>query len=297
MLIGIETIILKERPDYVMVYGDTNSTLAGALAAQKLHINVIHVEAGLRSFNMQMPEETNRILTDRISSLLFCPTEQAVSNLKTEGFENFDCQIFLSGDVMLDCALYYAGKTTKLSPLLKNMDLKSQEFLLCTIHRAENTDDQDNLKQIIRALNNLSRKYRIILPLHPRTKKIIESKKFSLSFDPIEPVGYLEMLHLIQHSQLVITDSGGLQKEAYFFGKFCVTLRDQTEWIEFVNADVNVLTGADSSKIIDSVELFSNKVFPPKSSLYGDGNAAERICEIILKEDKRKTPSAFFSLK
>ena len=283
MLIGIEKIILEEKPDYVLVYGDTNSTLAGALAAQKLHIMVIHVEAGLRSFNMQMPEETNRILTDRISDLLFCPTEQAVSNLKSEGYGNFDCKIYLSGDVMYDCALYFANKSVSKSILSNGQKLNPQKSLLCTIHRAENTDVPANLNQIIMALNTLSRDYQIVLPLHPRTKQILKSTNQALDFTPIEPVGYLEMLNLIKNSFLVLTDSGGLQKEAYFFNKFCITLRNQTEWTELVDAGVNALAEAESQKIIDLVKLFSNKVFSAKTGLYGDGKAAEKICREILK--------------
>ena len=285
MLEEIEKVLLTEKPDYVMVYGDTNSTLAGALAAQKLHIKVIHVEAGLRSYEMSMPEEVNRILTDRISSLLFCPTKQAINNLKREGYNNFNCKIVLSGDVMFDNALHYAEKGKKLSPLLKAMDVKNRKYLLCTIHRAENTDNQDNLRQIIQALNTLSKEYSIILPLHPRTKKILEARKINTEFKTVDPLGYLDMIKLIQHSVMVLTDSGGLQKEAYFFNKFCVTLRDQTEWVELVDNGVNVLTGADNAKIIEAVRHFSGMPFPGKEGLYGDGGAAGRICrELTLKK-------------
>jgi len=283
MLIEIEKVILKEKPDFVMVYGDTNSTLAGALAAKKMNIRVIHVEAGLRSYDMSMPEEINRILTDRISDLLFCPTEQAVRNLKAEGFDKFDGKIFLTGDIMLDGALYFADKASVQSDILERMKLEDNKYLLCTIHRAENTDDENNLRQIINALNELSREIRIVLPLHPRTKKIIELKKINLSFEPISPAGYLDMLNLIRHSKMILTDSGGLQKEAYFFGKFCVTLRDRTEWTELVSAGTNILSGANASKIIEAVNLLSAKIFPLKTDLYGDGKAAERICKVILE--------------
>ena len=282
MLEEIEKIILIENPDFVLVYGDTNSTLAGALAAQKLHIKVIHVEAGLRSYNMQMPEEVNRILTDRISSLLFCPTSQSVNNLKAEGFESFDCRIFLSGDVMLDNAIHFSGVAAKHSGLLDELQIESGKYLLCTIHRAENTDNPRNLDQIIEALNTLSLDQKLIVPLHPRTKKILESENKEIHFKTIDPVGYLEMIYLTEHSKMVLTDSGGLQKEACFFNKFCVTMREQTEWIELVKNDVNILTGADSKKILEAVKIFAGRKFPEIKNLYGNGNASAKICSSIL---------------
>jgi UDP-GlcNAc3NAcA epimerase len=282
MLAGIENVLLDEKPDYVLVYGDTNSTIAGALAARKLHIAVIHVEAGLRSYNMLMPEEINRILTDRISNLLFCPTEKAVMNLKEEGFNHFDCSIFLSGDVMQDSALFYGEKASKQSSIIKDLAIEGMTYLLCTIHRAENTDDENNLNQIIHALNTLSKDYRIVLPLHPRTKKIVVQRGIKLNFTPIDPVGYLDMINLIQHSRLILTDSGGLQKEAYFFDKYCITLREQTEWTELVDNHVNFLTGADSEKIIESERKISGKLFPEKINLYGNGMASRSICNAIL---------------
>lgn len=288
MLIEIEKVILKENPDFVIVYGDTNTTLAGALSAKKLHVRVIHIEAGLRSYNMDMPEEINRIITDRISDLLFCPTEQAVRNLKNEGFEKFNCKICQSGDVMLDSALYFAQKASVRSDILQKLELENIKYLLCTIHRAENTDDEDKLLQIINALNQLSHEYRIILPLHPRTRKIIEAKNINLSFDPILPAGYFDMLNLIRNSHMVLTDSGGLQKEAYFFNKFCVTLRDQTEWVELTDNNVNILTGADEMKILNAVRKLSDKPFPGKMQLYGDGKAAEKICKIIIDHSSEK---------
>ena len=283
MLQEIEKLLLLEKPEYVLVYGDTNSTLAGALAAQKLHIKVIHVEAGLRSFNMQMPEETNRILTDRISSLLFCPTQQAVTNLYNEGFKNFDCQIFLSGDVMLDNAIYFGNVASEKSTLLADHNLTKDKYLLATIHRAENTDNPVNLDQIILALNTLSNKYQVIVPLHPRTKKILESRNQTLNFITIAPVGYIDMLNLIKNSQFILTDSGGLQKEAYFFNKFCITMRDQTEWVELTHNGLNMLTGADSGKIIEAVKRIEGKDFPFASGLYGNGHAASAICKGILE--------------
>lgn len=213
MLIQIEKILFDEKPDYVLVYGDTNSTLAGALAAKKLYINLIHVEAGLRSFNMRMPEEINRILTDRISDLLFCPTDNAVQNLLNEGFQNFACTIINSGDVMLDLVIYFQ-KTNK---DLKNPYLSMKDFILCTIHREENTQNSDRLISILNGLNRLSREIEIILPLHPRTRKIINDLNLKINFKTIEPVGYFKMMNLLQKCKLVITDSGGLQKEAFFF--------------------------------------------------------------------------------
>jgi UDP-GlcNAc3NAcA epimerase len=281
MLKDTEKLLIDEKPDFVLVYGDTNSTLAGALAAQKLHIKVIHVEAGLRSYNMQMPEEVNRILTDRISSLLFCPTQQAVNNLKNEGFDKFDCKIFLSGDVMLDNALYFSGNSDKQSGLVSELGLNSGKFLLCTIHRAENTDNPDNLNQIIMALNKLCKDYQVIVPLHPRTRKILEGNNEVINFMCIEPVGYLDMLNLIKHSKLVLTDSGGLQKEAYFFKKYCVTMRDQTEWVELTQNGVNTLTGADSAIIVEAVKFFESKEFPVVNNLYGTGVASAEICKAI----------------
>jgi UDP-GlcNAc3NAcA epimerase len=283
MLIGIEEVIQKEKPDFILVYGDTNSTLAGALAAKKLHIKVIHIEAGLRSFDLGMPEEINRILTDRISDLLFCPTTQAVSNLREEGIDKYPCSVILSGDVMYDSALYFSQKAEKQSDILRNLNIEREKYLLCTVHRAENTDDADNLREIISALNSLNRNYRIILPLHPRTRKIIESGKISLSFEPVPPAGYFDMLKLLRHSGMVLTDSGGLQKEAFFFDKFCVTLREQTEWVELVESGVNILAGADSSRILDAVASFSARSFPQKSDFYGDGRAGRKICEEIRK--------------
>ena len=282
MLTEIEKVLLIEKPDFVLVYGDTNSTLAGSLAAQKLNIKVIHVEAGLRSFNMEMPEEVNRILTDRISTLLFCPTPQAVDNLHAEGFKNFPCKIFLSGDVMQDSAIYFSSIASKQSNLVKDLQLETGKTLLCTIHRQENTDNTANLNQIITALNTLSKDYQVIVPLHPRTRKILEAGSHQLNFQPIEPLGYLDMVNLIQNSRMVLTDSGGLQKEAYFFKKFCVTMRDQTEWTELVTNGLNILAGADSEKIVEAVHFFSGKEFPAVSGLYGDGRASAEICKAIL---------------
>ena len=247
MLEKIEAVLLQEKPDWVLVYGDTNSTIAGALAAKKLHIKVAHVEAGLRSFNMDMPEEINRILTDRISDILFCPTETAVNNLKKEGYENINCRIVRNGDVMQDAALFYAGRAER-----PKADIP-EDFVLCSVHRAENTDDPERLRNIFSALEEISKTCRVVLPLHPRTK----GKLSAIGYDTnnshilfIEPVGYLEMVWMLKHCRLVMTDSGGLQKEAYFFDKYCITLRDETEWVELVKYGYNFLAGDDKGKSI-----------------------------------------------
>jgi UDP-GlcNAc3NAcA epimerase len=282
MLKGIEQILLSEKPDFVLVYGDTNSTLAGALAAQKLHIKIIHVEAGLRSFNMNMPEEVNRILTDRISSLLFCPTASAVENLKSEGFDKFGNKIFLSGDVMLDNALWFSEIAEKKILLPENLNPGKKPYLLCTFHRQENTDVPKNILGIVNALNSLSGEFQIVLPLHPRTRKILENSDLKLAFNPIEPVGYLEMISLIRNSEMILTDSGGLQKESFFFGKYCITLRNETEWTELTDNQVNFITGADSDKICKTVRSLSGKSFPVIKGLYGNGKAAAFICNEIL---------------
>lgn len=280
MLESIEKVLVKEKPALVLVYGDTNSTLAGALAAKKLHVKIAHVEAGLRSFNMQMPEEINRILTDRISNLLFCPTDAAVKNLNQEGFCNFDCRIVKSGDIMKDAALYYSGQSQKKSTVLEKYDLN--KFILCTLHRQENTDNISRLSDIIDALNELSNENQIILPLHPRTKEILRKNKLKLYVKIIEPLGYFDMLQLLKHCQLVMTDSGGLQKEAFFFRKNCVTMRDQTEWRELVENNLNIIAGADKQRIIDGVDKMLHQKSDFDIDLFGNGKAAEVIFEHIV---------------
>jgi len=266
MLSGIEEILIQEKPDYLLVYGDTNSTIAGALAAAKLHIRVIHVEAGLRSFNMQMPEEINRIVTDRISKILYCPTQTAVDNLEKEGFRNFDCDIVLLGDIMLDAALFYKSKADKNSKMLERLELKPDNFMLGTIHRAENTDNPERLENIVNALNEINQNIQVIVPLHPRTLKIIANSNLKIEFTVIEPVGYFDMLQLISNCKLVLTDRGGLQKEAYFFNKFCITLRDETEWVELVTNGYNFIVGADMEKIITKSSELLNCTFQKQRS-------------------------------
>lgn len=279
MIEKIEKILIEHKAERVMVYGDTNSTLAGSIAASKLHIKIAHVESGLRSFNMKMPEEINRILTDRISSMLFCPTQTAIDNLKNEGVENWDAKVVLSGDVMLDGAIFYKKYAKKPDLLDLNND-----FILCTIHRAENTDDENRMIEIFQALEEIGKEKQIILPLHPRTKKIISDLKISIkNLTLIEPVGYLEMVWFLENCQLVITDSGGLQKEAYFFGKPCITLRDETEWVELVDNGFNALVGADKNKILYAYQnQLISSINNSKLNLYGDANASKIIVDNLL---------------
>lgn len=280
MIEKIEEILVKEKPDLVMVYGDTNSTLAGAISASKLNIKVAHIEAGLRSFNMEMPEEVNRILTDRISSILLCPTKTAVDNLKNEGVENWrtNNEVFLVGDVMQDGALFYKDLAQKPPNLAV-----SNKFLLCTIHRAENTVDLTRLGQIVSALNKIALTNAVIIPVHPRTKKILQAGDYDTdNLTVIDPVGYLNMVWLIDHCELVITDSGGLQKEAFFFNKPCITMRDETEWVELVERNCNILVGADTDKILEAYHFHKfSKDF--NADLYGAGEASGRIVKNLLE--------------
>jgi UDP-GlcNAc3NAcA epimerase len=283
MLEGIESLILERKPDVVLVYGDTNSTLAGALAASKLHVPVAHVEAGLRSFMMSMPEEQNRRLTDHLSTWLFCPTQTAVDNLSHEGITGCtnasqptsdNRRVSMTGDIMYDASLYYREKACT--------QTMEKDFFLLTLHRAENTDDPKRLSAIFSALNKLS-EYRFIFPIHPRTRKNIEEKNIKLAghIKLIEPVGYFKMLALESSCSVILTDSGGVQKEAYFFKKPCITLRDSTEWVELVNSGWNTLVGADTEKIIFTI---NNLQIPAEyPAFYGDGNCAKKICETFIK--------------
>lgn len=282
MLEKIEAVLIQEKPDYALVYGDTNSTLAGALAAVKLHIPVAHIEAGLRSFEMKMPEEINRILTDRISSVLFCPTTTAIKNLQQEGFDHFNCEVVLSGDVMYDAVRYYQSKIDMHATILQKENLQNIPFILVTLHRAENTNDPQRLKEICEALNEIAQKVKIVLPLHPRTKAFLASHNIHLEASLIEPVGYFDMLALLQHCKMVMTDSGGLQKEAYFFEKFCITLRDQTEWVELVETGANALAGADKKIILNLFNKHYTKSIRLKEGLYGDGHAAALIAKYFV---------------
>lgn len=279
MLEKIEEVLIQEKPDWVIVYGDTNSTLAGALAAKKLHFKVAHVEAGLRSFNMNMPEEINRILTDRISDILFCPTDNATENLNNEGYENINCRIVKNGDVMQDAALFYESKAQK-----PTFDIP-ENFILATIHRAENTDDISRLTDIFEAFEELTKTISVVLPLHPRTKQKLTTLNYNLSESSIyfiEPVGYLEIVYLLKNCCLVMTDSGGLQKEAYFFKKPCITLREETEWVELVENGFNILTGSDKNKINNAFTQLLNKEISFDIDLYGNGKACKRIVKELL---------------
>ena len=283
MMSEIEKIVLNESPDCILVYGDTNSTLAGALVASKLNIKLAHVEAGLRSFNNNMPEEINRIITDRISDILFCPTENSLKNLQKEGFGNFEGKkIIKTGDIMLDASIFYAERGIKKK---KQLD---EEFILCTFHRAENTDNDKNLLTILKAINEIGKRIKIIFPIHPRTKSKIEAinNNYKLKYsnvDFFEPLGYIDMISHIKNCKYVITDSGGLQKEAFFMKKMCLTLRNQTEWIELVEGGYNYLCEIDSDKILEanSKILTISKSF--EENYYGNGNTGNQIINELKK--------------
>ncbi|MGC6422217.1 MAG: non-hydrolyzing UDP-N-acetylglucosamine 2-epimerase [Flavobacteriaceae bacterium] len=276
MIEKIEPILFQEKPDWIILYGDTNSTLAGAIAASKLNIKIAHIEAGLRSFNLQMPEEINRILADRVSNLLFCPTQVAVDNLKKEGFNNYDAQVVLVGDIMYEGSLFYS-KLKKRPP-----SVSTNSFVLATLHRAENTNNKDKLQKILRGLDVLGQSKDVVIPLHPRTKTKME--EFHLGYhniDFIEPVSYLEMNWLLEKSEFVLTDSGGLQKEAYFFKKPCITLRNETEWKELVDNSVNLLVGDDDQKIIDASDLSWLDDSGFEKLLYGNGETSKKIIKYL----------------
>jgi len=315
MLKRIEEVLLKEKPDLVVVYGDTNSTLAGALAAAKLHIPVAHVEAGLRSYNKKMPEEINRVLTDHVSTFLFCPTETAVENLRREGFTNIlnDGELISYpanpyhvppaplvinvGDVMYDAALMYLELAEEKSKILDEIGLKPKEYALATIHRAENTDDPKRLKAIFQGLATIAQEgLPVLVPLHPRTRRTLSRLSAPsplCSSAPllkiIGPVSYLDMLVLEKNARVILTDSGGVQKEAFFFQVPCVTLREETEWVETVEAGWNVLVGCDPDRIRQTASLpHSSAPLPPCTTgswPYGDGRAAERIVALMVEQD------------
>lgn len=282
MLEGIEEVLEKEKPQLVLVYGDTNSTIAAALAARKLNIRIAHVEAGLRSFDMTMPEEINRILTDRISDFLFCPTDVAVANLHREGFGHFDAAIVKSGDVMQDAVNYYALASGGKSSVIEDNAL--DRFILCTLHRQENTDDPERLREIVDGLNTIHEGIQVLIPLHPRTRKVLARGDIRLNATVIEPASYFDMMQLLQHCELVMTDSGGLQKEAYFFGKHCVTLRDQTEWTELIDHGVNMLVGASRDRMVEAVSMMSRRKSDFQVDLYGEGQACRRIVKALREQ-------------
>lgn len=282
MLGSIEQVLIQEKPDWVLVYGDTNSTLAGALAAAKLNIPVAHVEAGLRSFNMRMPEEINRIVADRISSLLLCPTGLAVENLRQEGVSK---GVYFSGDVMYDVALQFAEIAEKKSSILTRLNLLNKPYILATCHRAENTNDSQRLKGVLTALNLMAKTKHVVFPIHPRTKQMISRYGFNDYLEKlivIEPVSYFDMIILEKNSNLIVTDSGGIQKEAFFFRIPCITIRDETEWIETVNAGWNEVAGTSVEKITQSFERIH--VRKPKDCMpFGNGQAALSVINEILR--------------
>ncbi len=280
MLEEIEKIIFRETPDMALVYGDTNSTLAGALAAVKTHIPIAHVEAGLRSFDKKMPEEINRVVTDRVSDILLCPTEAAVKNLEAEGIT---AGVKKVGDVMYDASLFYRDTARNHSRILDEFGLVEKEFILATIHRAENTDNEPKLARIVAGLAEISEKTPVVLPMHPRTSKMLEQFGLKSSMGKITvipPVSYLDMIRLEQTSRLIVTDSGGVQKEAYFFRVPCVTVRDRTEWIETIDSGWNSLTSPEG--IIGAVEVALQSNIDSPTELYGDGAAAGKIVDIIM---------------
>ena len=277
MLKRTEEVLIKEKPDLVLVFGDTNTTLAGALAASKLHTKVGHVEAGLRSFDRRMPEETNRVLTDHCSDLLFCPTETAVDNLKREGIEK---GVYLTGDVMVDALKENIEIAEKKSMILDELSLKPKDYYLATLHRAENTDDLKRLKNIVDAFCEIGN---LIFPCHPRTEKFLREfnlwDKVTKKIKIIKPVGYLDMLMLEKNAKKILTDSGGVQKEAYVLKAPCITLRENTEWVETVEDGWNILVGADKDKIIKMASDF--KPEGEQRNVFGDGKASEEIVNII----------------
>ncbi len=295
MLERVETVLEKEKPEMVIVYGDTNSTLAGALAAAKLNIPVSHVEAGLRSYNQAMPEEINRLLTDHLSTFLFCPTDQAVRNLLKEGIKNREGRIVKNvGDVMYDSILFYSKIAEKKSTILHTLNLvnprsaiRVPKYYLATLHRAENTDDPKRLKSILTALNAIGRNTPTVLPLHPRTKKMMKVYHLFPGFKNIkfiEPISYFDMLKLEKNAKAILTDSGGIQKEAYWLRVPCFTLREKTEWVETIKSGWNVLTGTEMKRILREVgRLEKRRRYPEGNKIFGDGKAGEKIIQTIIR--------------
>lgn len=283
MLIKIEELIIQQKPDWVLVYGDTNSTLAGALAASKLNVPCAHVEAGLRSDNRRMPEEINRILTDHASDLLFAPTSAAYQRLMKEGIpEN---KIIRTGDVMLDAAIYFRKKAKSKSSIVKGLELDGEKFALCTLHRAENVDSEKRLRWMVAQLNEVSKDFRIILPVHPRLRARLDTLQLTNSLSDkiklIDPVGFLDILCLQMASTIIITDSGGMQKEAFFQKKPCVTVRTETEWVELLAAGHNRLAIPEQDSILQKVHDAMNASLDWSINLYGDGNTSYIIAEAL----------------
>jgi UDP-GlcNAc3NAcA epimerase len=302
MITGIEEVLLKEQPDFLVLYGDTNSTLAGAIAASKLHIPIVHIEAGLRSFNKSMPEEINRIMCDHASTLLFSPTLSGIHNLEKEGFKMDNASpftidnpgVFHSGDVMYDNSLFFAGLSDEQSKIIGDLGLNDKPFILSTIHRDNNTDQPERLNGIFEALYQISirKDIDIVLPLHPRTAKLLKQ-----NLDPglysniihhskihlIAPVSFLDMIALEKNAVLVMTDSGGVQKEAFYFEKPCIIMRPETEWVEIVEHGAGMICDADTERILEAVMHFLGKAQPSFPKIFGDGKAAWFICEQLLK--------------
>jgi UDP-N-acetylglucosamine 2-epimerase len=275
MIIEISKIILKEKPNLVMVYGDTNSTLAGAIATNKANVKLVHIEAGLRSFDKSIPEEVNRILVSHCSDLLLCPTKVAVKNLENEGVKS---KIFNIGDVMYDTILEFEKKGK--IEILEKLQIKPKNYILATVHRQSNTDKKENLKEILKAFKGSEEK--IVFPIHPRTKKSLKKHNLSVQHQnilTIDPVSYLEMIVLQKNAKKIITDSGGIQKEAFFLGTPCITLRENTEWTETVENGWNILVGTDKEKILNAIKNFNPA--QERKNHYGDGKAAEKICKIL----------------
>jgi len=286
MLEAIEGVLFKEKPDWVLIYGDTNSTLGGALAAVKLHNPVAHIEAGLRSFNRRMPEEVNRVLTDHASDILFAPTQTAVENLRREGIS--EEQIQLVGDVMYDAALYYGKKAERQSQILNRLELKPREYILATTHRAENTDDPQRLRAIFEGFAEVAQEIKVVLPLHPRTHAALVQvglyDKVPRSICLIEPVGYLDMVMLEKNARLIATDSGGVQKEAFFYRVPCLTLREETEWIELINLGWNrVIPPLSADMVSDAIKLSLGHFGGVEGYPYGDGQSAIKITQCLIK--------------
>jgi UDP-GlcNAc3NAcA epimerase len=285
MMQELEKVLIEEKPDRVLIYGDTNSTLAGAVVAVKLHIPVVHVEAGMRSFNRRMPEEINRVISDHVCQLNLCSTSVAMENLENEGRSE---TAELVGDVMYDCALMFSELAEKYYKPLEKFDLESGKFVLMTCHRAENTNDRKRLENIVEAVNEVAEDIPVLYPMHPRTVKYL--RDYGLSFSgrvkTVEPVSYLEMILLEKSAGLILTDSGGVQKEAFFYQVPCVTMRDETEWVETVELGWNWVVGADTEKIVEAVTFFLNgSPEYPTCLPYGDGKAAEKIVEAIKNRD------------
>lgn len=281
MLESLEKVLLAEKPDWVLIYGDTNSTLAGALAAAKLHIPVAHVEAGLRSFNMRMPEEVNRIVADRLSTLLFCPTAVAVMNLQNEGINEGVRNV---GDVMYDVALYYRDRARAGSRIMQTLGLQERSFVLATCHRAENTDDPARLLDIFSALVRIADDIPVVVPLHPRTRKLLYQfglEKLLMPLTVIEPLPFLDMVALEQAAKIILTDSGGIQKEAFFYRVPCITMRSETEWVETVSSGWNQLVGAEFKNIYEIYKKRLHSVSGASVEPYGDGTASKKILEFL----------------